>query len=230
MKSFFLSSLFLGIVMLPFAQQAALRGAFTTTKGDENSIWLFVDGYSSRTHYKDDEYRSTSGGPFTFSGNKLTVQLEYSDAHVDAVGSNETAQITLTADGFQEQDGTVWKKQATQKQELDGLWRITGRMQDDKMSRIQRADRKTIKLLIDGYFQWIAINPANKGFYGTGGGHYTFGNGKYKEHILFFSRDNARVGAQLSFDGALRGRDWHHSGLSSKGDPIHEIWSRERED
>jgi len=80
---------------------------------------------------------------------------------------------------------------------------------------------------VDGHFQWIAINPAEKGFYGTGGGHYAFQNGKYSEHILFFSRDNTRVGALLTFDGEIKDSDWHHSGRSSKGDPIYEIWSRD---
>jgi hypothetical protein len=51
-------------------------------------------------------------------------------------------------------------------------------------------------------------------------------NGKYTENILFFSRDNSRVGAQLTFDGKIEDGNWHHSGLSSKGDPIYEIWSR----
>ncbi|KGE13647.1 membrane or secreted protein [Sphingobacterium deserti] len=215
--------------MLSFAQQGALRGVFTATKGDEKIIWLFVDDYCSQTHYKNNEYLSTWGGPYTINGTKLEVKIEYSDAHPDMVGSSKTSQLTMSAHGFQEQDGIVWKKQAAKKQELDGLWRITGRMQDNKMSSIQRGDRKTIKLLVDGYFQWIAINPANKGFYGTGGGHYTFQDGKYKEHILFFSRDNGRVGAELSFDGSLKEGKWHHSGLSSKGDPIHEIWSRDNE-
>ena len=27
-------------------------------------------------------------------------------------------------------------------------------------------------------------------------------------------------------DGQLENRAWHHSGQSSKGDPIYEIWSR----
>jgi len=30
----------------------------------------------------------------------------------------------------------------------------------------------------------------------------------------------------LSFKGKVEGDNWDHSGLSSKGDPIHEIWTR----
>jgi len=43
--------------------------------------------------------------------------------------------------------------------------------------------------------------------------------------LLFFSGDGSRVGASLSFDYEIIENEWHHSGLSSKGKPIHEIWS-----
>lgn len=77
-------------------------------------------------------------------------------------------------------------------------------------------------------FQWAAINPETKEFFGTGGGTYTFVNGKYTENIEFFSRDNSRVGASLSFKGEVKDGQWHHSGNSSTGNPIYEIWSREK--
>ena len=86
--------------------------------------------------------------------------------------------------------------------------------------------RRTLKLLTGSYFQWAAINIETGEFSGTGGGRYTFENGKYTEHILFFSRDASRVGMSLSFDDKLEDGDWIHTGLSSKGDPIYEIWSR----
>ena len=75
-------------------------------------------------------------------------------------------------------------------------------------------------------FQWTAINTETGEFFGTGGGYYTFKDGKYTEHIEFFSRDASRVGSSLTFDAELKNGDWHHSGMSSKGDPIYEIWSR----
>ena len=60
---------------------------------------------------------------------------------------------------------------------------------------------------------------------GTGGGDYTTINGKYTENIEFFSRDNTRVGASLEFNYSLDNGNWIHTGLSSKGNSIHEIWS-----
>jgi hypothetical protein len=99
-------------------------------------------------------------------------------------------------------------------------------MMNGSLQTITPGARRTIKLLTGTRFQWIAINSETKEFFGTGGGTYTFENGKYTEHIEFFSRDSTRVGASLSFDGKVEGNNWHHSGLSSKGEPINEVWTR----
>jgi hypothetical protein len=101
-------------------------------------------------------------------------------------------------------------------------------MVDGKLNEMPRRDRKTLKLLSSMRFQWMAINPATKEFFGTGGGTYTFVNGKYTEHIEFFSRDSSRVGASLTFDGSLKDDVWNHSGTSSRGEPLNEMWSREK--
>jgi hypothetical protein len=85
--------------------------------------------------------------------------------------------------------------------------------------------RKTMKILSGTRFQWIAYNTETKQFSGTGGGSYTTVNGVYTENIEFFSRDDTRVGASLKFDFKLVDGKWDHSGFSSKGDPLHEIWS-----
>ncbi|SKB56912.1 hypothetical protein SAMN05660841_01307 [Sphingobacterium nematocida] len=208
------------------AQTKQLVGAFAAKQGDTTHLWLFVDNYSSHITYKDRKYIGTEGGPFTFDGQIITVQTEYNDIAPQLVGSElkiptkmQTHQLVL--------DGIIYKRKTSKPQDLDGLWRITGRQSDAQMSQIPKSSRKTIKIMIDGFFQWIAINPAVKGFYGTGGGHYSFSNTAYTEHILFFSRDNTRVGVQLDFKGELKQGQWHHSGNSSKGDPIYEIWSKE---
>ncbi|HYH14177.1 MAG TPA: hypothetical protein VD794_03090, partial [Flavisolibacter sp.] len=112
---------------------------------------------------------------------------------------------------------------------LAGLWAITARKQNGELQPIhQTGTRKTVKILTGTRFQWAAIDPGTKQFMGTGGGTYTFQNGKYTEQIEFFSRDSSRVGSSLSFEGKLENSNWHHSGLSSKGDPIYEVWSRKK--
>jgi len=121
-----------------------------------------------------------------------------------------------------------WTRLDNGKDNLAGVWRITGRMVDGKINQMQRGDRKTLKLLSGTRFQWMAINPATKEFFGTGGGTYTFINGKYTENIEFFSRDSTRIGASLTFDGSVKDGVWNHSGKSSKGDPLNELWTKEK--
>lgn len=229
MRKSILSIILMCITTLIMAQTTPdLKGVYTAKKGDTNIVWMFIDGYSSQTIYKDNAYISTFGGPYTYQDGALNVQIEYNDADAQTVGQTKSFALTANADGLLEQSGQAWKKETAKTQDLDGLWRITGRKQGNDVVQIhQSGTRKTIKLLVDGYFQWMAIDPGAKTFSGTGGGHYTFTDGKYSEHILFFSRDNSRVGANLSFDGALKDGAWHHSGLSSKGDPIYEVWSRD---
>jgi hypothetical protein len=119
-----------------------------------------------------------------------------------------------------------WQKVDEATESLAGNWRITGREQSGAMTPIKPAARKTIKILSGTRFQWAAINMETGDFFGTGGGHYSFKDGTYTEHIEFFSRDASRVGASLSFKAEINKGEWHHSGLSSKGEKIHEVWSR----
>ena len=82
-----------------------------------------------------------------------------------------------------------------------------------------------MKLLSGTRFQWIAYDTETKQFKGTGGGTYTTIDGKYTEMIEFFSKDDTKVGATLPFNYSLEKGKWHHSGKSSKGASIYEIWS-----
>jgi hypothetical protein len=82
-----------------------------------------------------------------------------------------------------------------------------------------------MKILIDGFFQWIAFNTETFKFSGSGGGEYETLDGKYIEIIQYFSRDDSRVGAELDFNYLVKNNDWYHSGLSSKGSLINEVWS-----
>lgn len=228
MRKIFYSIVVLFMSLIVNAQDKLQEGAYHLKEDGVNHLWLFVDGYCSYITYQDQKYLNTWGGPYTSSGQEVSIQIEYNDKEPNVVGSKNIISTKFTKDGFS-WGPLTFKKLKNNKQDLDGLWRITGRMNEGKMSTITRGDRKTIKILVAGYFQWIAINPAEKGFFGTGGGTYRFKDKKYTENIVFFSRDNSRVGAKLNFDGELKDGAWHHSGLSSKGDPIHEIWSLEKE-
>ncbi|MGN6419758.1 MAG: hypothetical protein ACTHMC_19805, partial [Pseudobacter sp.] len=160
----------------------------------------------------------------------LDVTIEFNTSDSTWVGISHTmpyklenGQLVVNMNGSEQ----AWQRLDDGKAALAGNWRITEREQNGQMIAMKPGPRKTLKILSGTRFQWAAINTETKEFFGTGGGTYSFADGKYTENIEFFSRDNSRVGASLSFNGKVDGKRWHHSGKSSKGDPISEIWSRQ---
>lgn len=213
--------------------QQTITGAWQLKQGTTEQVLIFQDGYFSHTVFDraNKKFISSYGG--IYKPGAITVQLttEFDTRKKDNVGKEKMiayaiADKELTTDitGFQQK----WVRLDEGKDNLAGVWRITGRMVDGKVNPMQRGDRKTLKLLSGTRFQWMAINPATKEFFGTGGGIYSFVNGKYTEHIEFFSRDSTRVGASLTFDGNVKDGVWNHSGKSSKGDPLNELWTKEK--
>ncbi len=83
-----------------------------------------------------------------------------------------------------------------------------------------------MKVLSGKYFHWIAYNVATKAFMNAGGGTYTTINGKYTEHIEFFTKTSESVGKSLSFNYSFADGDWRHRGEKSTGGPMDECWSR----
>ena len=208
-----------------------LNGAWQIEEGDHQQLLLIADGYCmlSAFNIQDKKFKGSRGGSFTVTDKEIVLKTEFNSNDKSAVGKinryacqveGQTLITNLT--GSRQE----WKRVDDGKSLLAGTWRITQRKQDDKMVEMPLRARRTLKLLTGNYFQWAAINIETGEFAGTGGGKYTFENGKYTVHISFFSRDASRVGMSLSFDDKLEDGNWIHTGLSSKGDPIYEIWSR----
>lgn len=174
----------------------------------------------------------TEGGAYTRSGNTLSYLCEFNSDDASKVGEKTSWQVELDGNNLTLSGGRgTFKFDRIDKasdHKMAGTWHITERDQDGKgLVRIHRSGtRKTLKILSGTRFQWVAIDPGAKGFYGTGGGTYVAKDGRYTEKIEFFSRDNSRVGASLDFGWKLENGRWDHSGKSSKGDPIHEIWEK----
>ena len=209
-----------------------LSGAWQNSIDPGETICM-MDGYFvySKFDVGTKTFDQTWGGPYTLSGNMLHIKVEFDSKEKDRVGKERVMTIKQAADLTIEGLGVskIMKQVDAGNGPLAGNWRITGRKQGETMSEMPLRSRRTLKLLTGTRFQWMAINIETGEFSGTGGGKYTFENGKYTEHIEFFSRDGNRVGASLSFDGKVENGDWHHSGLSSKGEPIYEVWSRMKE-
>jgi hypothetical protein len=193
-------------------------------------ITIIDDYFSTATfNLADKKFINTRGGTAVMTNNKMSGVIEFNTANKSEVKSSYSydlkvkgKKMSLPVDGIAKE----WERVDEGKDALSGNWKITGREQDGKLVAMKPGARKTIKILSGTRFQWAAINSETGEFFGTGGGNYTFKEGKYKENIEFFSRDASRVGASLSFDAALKEGKWHHSGLSSKGDKIYEIWDR----
>ena len=179
---------------------------------------------------KGKKFIETRGGTYRINGSQLNIAVEFDTKNKEQTGQSlsysflvKGNELTIDFNGKK----ITYKRIDDGSAPLTGVWHITGRLQEGKVVPIHRTGtRKTLKILSGTRFQWVAIDPGTKEFFGTGGGVYEFGNGKYTEHIEFFSRDSSRVGASLTFDGKLENGEWHHSGLSSRGDKIYEIWSR----
>lgn len=208
-----------------------LNGAWKIEEGDHQQLLLIADGYCmlSAFNTEDKKFEGSWGGSFTVTDKEIILKTAFNSSDRSAVGKinryayqAEGQKFITNLTGSRRE----WKRADDGRSLLAGTWRITQRKQDDKMVEMPLRSRRTLKLLTGSYFQWAAINIETGEFSGTGGGRYTFENGKYTEHILFFSRDASRVGMSLSFDDKLEDGDWIHTGLSSKGDPIYEIWSR----
>ncbi len=209
-----------------------INGAWQMQNQDNEAVLLFANGYFTHTSYNKPagKFMQSNGGPFDLKSNVLTITKEFDTQETGGIGKAKSYTITFNANQLiMEADGnkTNWKRIDDTSADLAGTWKITGRKQDGTLTQIhQTGPRKTLKILTGTRFQWAAINPATKEFFGTGGGNYIFNNGKYTENIEFFSRDSSRVGASLSFDGKVENGDWHHSGKSSRGEDIYEVWSR----
>ncbi|NML37617.1 membrane or secreted protein [Chitinophaga sp. G-6-1-13] len=211
--------------------QDNIRGAWKSDHGGVSSILLITPNYFSITSYKDTSFIDTMGGTWKSDGSKdVSIKIEFNTEERNQIGWVGSVPVSY-ADGklFTNQSGgqrVEWTRVDNGDGPLAGSWQITGREQDGKMNTITPGARKTVKILTGTRFQWVAINTDTGEFFGTGGGTYTFQNGVYTEKIDFFSRDNSRVGASLTFKGKVDGNSWDHSGLSSKGEPIHEVWQK----
>lgn len=212
----------------------SLTGSWRLQLGAEEIVVSFVDDYFVLTGFsqKKKEFGFTWGGPYTVTNKNIEIQIQFNTSGKESVGT--TGLLPFKMDGnalFLMIDNKEQRFQRIDdgKNTLAGVWRISGRKQGDQITELPLGVRRTLKILTGKRFQWAAINIETKEFFGTGGGTYSFQDGRYTENIEFFSRDSSRVGASLSFDGKLENGLWHHSGLSSRGEPIYEIWKRIKE-
>jgi hypothetical protein len=225
-------------------QASTLQGAWRLIliSSDLNSgkepftaIKIYSDNYFMVSYYdlQGKKFIKSTGGTYSFTGGKYTETVEFNTADSSEVGSTINFSVAIKKQELKLTDSRTKKEEVWTRMEeptnspLAGAWRITGREQNGQISPMQQGSRKTMKILSGSRFQWAAFNTETKQFSGTGGGTYTAKDGNYTENIEFFSRDENRVGSSLTFKYEVKGNEWHHSGLSSTGNKIYEVWSKQ---
>jgi hypothetical protein len=203
----------------------------TTENGNKTkSIVIFSDGYQVISVYDaiTGKFISTNGGTWKLVGDTMTEKVEFDTNNAVRVGTEVRFKVAIN-DSIMNVVGSAMKLKRIDTGlpgKLQGAWLMSARVRDGKtQERDTSRPRKTMKILSGTRFQWIAYNTETKEFKGTGGGTYTTINGEYTENIEFFSKDASRVGASLKFNYNIIDGKWNHTGFSSKGAPIHEIWS-----
>lgn len=208
-----------------------INGAWKLQQGTVEQVLILSDGYFMHSTFDiaNKKFIQSRGGVYQFSGKELATAIEFNTLDKNQIGEKIDYAFALNKQ-LLNTDLSGKKANWTMIDKGDGsmagTWRISGRMQEGKVVFSPPRARKTLKILTGTRFQWAAINAETKEFFGTGGGSYTFKDGKYTENIEFFSRDSSRVNVSLTFDGKIEEGHWHHSGMSSRGAPIYEIWSR----
>lgn len=242
-KSFLAALFAIFFISSGFAQYNE-AGAWQLKNGDTVHTVVLTDGYLSHSVFdiNNKKFYFTRGGTYQINNNKLDVTWQYDTEKTAAKISPEQWLGKVTSFDIDMVNGQVYSNISGRNQQwtqtddnnapLAGVWRFYARKQNsnDAIKPSTLGDRRTLKILTGNRFQWAAINIKTGEFFGTGGGTYTFSNGKYTENIEFFSRNNDRVGASLTFDGKIEDGKWHHFGNSSSGEPIYEVWSRIKED
>lgn len=234
------TSVFLLFILFsgPLAAQS-LIGAWqfeeSTDTGQKLKVTIILtEGYQVATWYdvETGAFVKTNGGSWSMKGSTITEVIEFDSENNERVGSEVSFDVEWDGNNKMRIVGReTWLNRiddGATPGALAGAWLMSGRKRNGEgevQSRDTSRPRKTMKILSGTRFQWIAYNTETKEFKGTGGGNYTTIDGRYTENIEFFSRDDSRVGASLPFNYELVEKDWHHSGKSSKGAPIYEVWS-----
>ena len=120
---------------------------------------LMDKNYLVETQYLSEpaEFILTRGGFYKKQGKELSVDFEF-NSNFEKDGLKQL-EILESSD---------WQKLSQKPKDLNGKWLMAGRMTDEgERRRDTTRPRKTMKILLDGYFQWIAYNTETFQFFGS---------------------------------------------------------------
>ncbi len=207
-----------------------VMGAWRTDAQKQQTIRICSGRFFSAAIFSDSMFMGTHGGSYGIEGGEWVAMIEFHSMSPGSVGKEIRQKVNWQKGtlAFDDPGGKILCKRIDDgtQGEVAGAWVITGHMRNGQMTKTNPGARRTMKILSGTRVQWISYNVETSEFSGTGGGTYTAQDGKYTENIDFFSRDDARAGSSLSFDYAIGDGNWRHSGMSSRGEPVDEVWTR----
>lgn len=95
---------------------------------------------------------------------------------------------------------------------LNGAYKMSKMKYQNDKDWVAADERFSIKVFKDGYWFSGALKKGNKEFSGLCGGTYDLKNGKYNEHIDFYSWDSTAVGTTVTMDYKISPKEFQQFG------------------
>jgi hypothetical protein len=209
-----------------------IKGAWEYGPAEKHTVMINTEKVFSVATYDDPgkKFINSYGGTWRIQGNKLIQKIEWNSKDPEQVGKEVSSEITIAGSKLTlTPSNEIWNRVDDGKPgELSGAWIITGNYTNDKVSKRPNPffPRRTMKVLSGKHFHWIAYNVQTKQFMNAGGGSYSARDGKYTEHVEFFTKTPESVGKTLSFEYLFVNGDWRHKGEKSTGGQMDECWSK----
>ncbi len=208
-----------------------IKGAWEYGPVDKHTVLIATDDVFSVVTYDGPGKKMINayGGKWRIEGDQFKLTIEWNNTQPEQVGEESSVDFSLKNNKLTiPSSGEVWTRVDDGKGDLNGAWIITGNFENDKAAKRPAPfyPRRTMKVLSGSRFHWIAYNVKDKQFINAGGGDYIAKDGKYTEHIEFFTKTPESVGKTVSFQYSFVNGDWRHKGEKSTGGPMDECWSK----
>jgi hypothetical protein len=212
----------------------SMMGVWGKEENGVKTLALITDQLISLAVYNENEkqFLYTWGGKYELQGEQLQIQYEWHSKDSNLVNNTSLFPVRFQKRHSQISIGNELSGlRALGKNntgDLQGTWIISGNYADGAVRKRSNPfyPRRTMKIIVGDYFQWVSYNVVTKKFFDAGGGKQSHGNGQYSEQIAYFTKTAASVGKQLSYSYQLDGDDWRHTGKKSTGGLLDECWTR----
>jgi len=215
-----------------FQNGLAIQGAWVNEANGIKTLVLITDQLISVAVYneKEKQFLYTWGGTYVLYNSQLQVQYEWSSNDSNLVNTSSAIDFDIKRNKLSlgETLSGLEKGVTNHSGDLQGAWIISGNYIDGVAKK--RANpflpRRTMKLIVGDYFQWVSYNVVSKKFFDAGGGKQSHGNGQYNEEIEYFTKTPASIGKKMNYTYSISGDDWRHTGQKSTGGQLDECWTR----